>query len=375
MPQSVSLSEKDYLAILDVIAKFNQCKTCVDIKHIFRSHLLPLMGGTSGFFAWTTPDIASPMIVDTVNISNSDQKILQELIQQDPMAKYMVEHGRPTMAYDVDIPRENITRNNDIFFDNHPQYKLDDHPYFERLKTALISLDLPEVSLGVAIHRLSPEDVSFTHRDVRIFELLQPHLMHAIKTIVLREELTKHKSLANKLAELPSPLALVAHDFRLIFLNSALTDLFQKKPGERLPEEIAHLMQREISRYEAPYDIEDSKIEIPFVNLPQGIFRLSFSSVNGDESLEEKMWLLRMKSAVEPYSKMNIMMQEAGLTGREIEICILIRDGFENQVIAARLFISLHTVKNHVRNIYKKMNIHTRAQLVALLNKQAEELE
>jgi len=62
-------------------------------------------------------------------------------------------------------------------------------------------------------------------------------------------------------------------------------------------------------------------------------------------------------------------MQEASITGREMEVCCLIKDGFENKEIASRLFISIHTLKNHVRHIYQKIGVHTRAQLVALLNK------
>jgi DNA-binding CsgD family transcriptional regulator len=366
---SVCLPEKDYLAILDVITKFNQCETRSDIKRAFLSHLLPLFEAQGGLYGWTDPDISTPQLLDGINIPESQLEVHQKVIPYDALRKLAITKFRTVIAYDVDLPRSELKLSISRFKKDNPDLNPSDTSYMEQVNSVIAAFDDPSPTMGVGLHRLIPNEIPFEVREIRILELLRPYIFHAFKTIVLREELSKYKSLANKLAELPSPLALLSQDFRLIFLNSAFSKLFQKKPGERLPEEIVHLLQKEISRYEVPYDIEDSKIEIPFVNLPQGIFRLSFSRVDGDVSIEEKMWLLRMKSAVEPYSKMNIMMQKAGLTGWEIEICILIRDGFENKEIANRLFISLHTVKNHVRNIYKKMNVHTRAQLVALLNK------
>lgn len=43
------------------------------------------------------------------------------------------------------------------------------------------------------------------------------------------------------------------------------------------------------------------------------------------------------------------------LTARELEILRLIAAGMRNQEIADRLFISLHTVKPHIANVYGKL--------------------
>ncbi len=67
-------------------------------------------------------------------------------------------------------------------------------------------------------------------------------------------------------------------------------------------------------------------------------------------------------------SKSKILIQGAGLTPREKEVCNLIRKGYENKEISSRLFICLNTTKNHIKRIYKKLDIKSRAQLVALLN-------
>jgi DNA-binding NarL/FixJ family response regulator len=51
-----------------------------------------------------------------------------------------------------------------------------------------------------------------------------------------------------------------------------------------------------------------------------------------------------------------------GLTARELEILKLLAAGIANKQIAFRLKISEKTVRNHVSNMYEKLNIADRAQ-------------
>jgi LuxR family transcriptional regulator, maltose regulon positive regulatory protein len=53
------------------------------------------------------------------------------------------------------------------------------------------------------------------------------------------------------------------------------------------------------------------------------------------------------------------------LSAREREVLQLIAEGLSNQEIAARLYLSLHTVKVHARNIYAKLAVTNRTQAVA----------
>lgn len=53
------------------------------------------------------------------------------------------------------------------------------------------------------------------------------------------------------------------------------------------------------------------------------------------------------------------------LSRRELEVLPLIAEGLTNQEIAARLYLSLHTVKAHARTIYAKLGVSSRTQAVA----------
>jgi DNA-binding NarL/FixJ family response regulator len=52
------------------------------------------------------------------------------------------------------------------------------------------------------------------------------------------------------------------------------------------------------------------------------------------------------------------------LTSRELEVLKLVAQGMSNKEIAADLYISENTVKNHVRNILEKLHLHSRMEAV-----------
>jgi LuxR family transcriptional regulator, maltose regulon positive regulatory protein len=53
------------------------------------------------------------------------------------------------------------------------------------------------------------------------------------------------------------------------------------------------------------------------------------------------------------------------LSDRELDVLSLMAEGLTNQEIGSRLFISIHTVKAHTRNIYSKLDSHNRTEAVA----------
>jgi DNA-binding NarL/FixJ family response regulator len=54
-----------------------------------------------------------------------------------------------------------------------------------------------------------------------------------------------------------------------------------------------------------------------------------------------------------------------GLTGREPEVLELVARGLTNDAIAERLFLSPKTIRNYVSAIFTKLNVSTRAEVVA----------
>lgn len=59
----------------------------------------------------------------------------------------------------------------------------------------------------------------------------------------------------------------------------------------------------------------------------------------------------------------NVLIQK-GLSNREAEVATLTTMGLSNKEIGNQLFVTEKTVKFHLTNIYKKLNLKSRAQLI-----------
>jgi DNA-binding NarL/FixJ family response regulator len=62
-----------------------------------------------------------------------------------------------------------------------------------------------------------------------------------------------------------------------------------------------------------------------------------------------------------------ILLQEKdyGLSDREVGVLNLLAEGYNYQEIAESLYISVDTVRHHIRNIYKKLHVHSQSEAVA----------
>jgi DNA-binding NarL/FixJ family response regulator len=52
----------------------------------------------------------------------------------------------------------------------------------------------------------------------------------------------------------------------------------------------------------------------------------------------------------------------AGLTEREVEVLVLVAEGYSNAELARRLWVTPQTVKFHLSNIYRKLDVSNRTQ-------------
>lgn len=75
----------------------------------------------------------------------------------------------------------------------------------------------------------------------------------------------------------------------------------------------------------------------------------------------EKMPVFSLEASIQKLA------EKYALTKRESEICLLMAEGKSNKEIAEELFISEGTVKVHLHNIFQKLEITKRGQLITLL--------
>ena len=68
--------------------------------------------------------------------------------------------------------------------------------------------------------------------------------------------------------------------------------------------------------------------------------------------------------------KLESLVEKFAISKRELEILQLMLEGRNNKEIEQQLFISYHTVKNHVSSLYRKLGVKNRYQLLHLLTRE-----
>jgi DNA-binding NarL/FixJ family response regulator len=71
------------------------------------------------------------------------------------------------------------------------------------------------------------------------------------------------------------------------------------------------------------------------------------------------------RRVIEMFAKLAPPPQDYGLTERERSVLDLMIHGLIKKEIASGLGLSIHTVDTHIRNIYEKLQVHTRSGAVA----------
>jgi DNA-binding CsgD family transcriptional regulator len=63
------------------------------------------------------------------------------------------------------------------------------------------------------------------------------------------------------------------------------------------------------------------------------------------------------------------LLEKYRITEREKDIILIVSKGFSNKELCDKLFISMASVKTHIRNIYEKTGARNRVELLNLFKK------
>ncbi|CAI2718919.1 helix-turn-helix transcriptional regulator [Nitrospina watsonii] len=362
------LSERDYLDLIETIHKLEECETQSGLESVVQTHLFPLFQvdafGCAEFLG-DPSNLVSGKLSPIAAVGYSPQEIEWALLCQPYLTdftKLYSEGMRTVLATDVDVPRDALTDSFHRFFEEHPEIDRSQAPTLQSMTGHLSIVNVPEVSLAIGLSRVR-NDTPFTHRELRMAELLQPSLLHACQYIALRRTLHHFAALAEHLADTPTPIVLVQSEGSIMFCNDSFRNCFQIQQGDRLPQDLCQSIQNQDDIFSPTEALEGLDRFPPFYEIRKTVYRMNLTRLNPMQDFEGRCWLLKFIPALAPQSQAAYAMNRAQLTVRETEVACLVCDGFSDKDIAQRLFISPNTVNNHLKQIFKKMGVHTRVQL------------
>jgi DNA-binding NarL/FixJ family response regulator len=98
---------------------------------------------------------------------------------------------------------------------------------------------------------------------------------------------------------------------------------------------------------------------------PEKIIEAVHAIHNGESIMNGKIARKMLDYFSKKEKSRSEQLDEYNLTKREKEILQLLIDGKSYKIIADTCTISMHTLFTHTRNIYNKLNIHSRAEIAA----------
>ena len=91
----------------------------------------------------------------------------------------------------------------------------------------------------------------------------------------------------------------------------------------------------------------------------------SIEQVYAGESPMNGMIASKVLDYFQQQQKKNLIIANSNITERENEILQLLIKGLSYKEIASSIFISIETLNSHIKNIYRKLNVHSRSELSA----------
>ena len=157
-------------------------------------------------------------------------------------------------------------------------------------------------------------------------------------------------------------------DNRLLYANREALHLLPDSPS--VPEEICRLCDRvkQSAAGGAANASPGSECELFWIpgDVPYSLRAFLIGSRPDDQTPTHMMVLVEK---VAEHRDINLKRAKSrfGLSSREIEVVVLVARGLSNKEIGARLFVSEYTVKDHLKNIMRKLAATSRSEIIAIL--------
>ena len=148
----------------------------------------------------------------------------------------------------------------------------------------------------------------------------------------------------------------------VVFFNEKTLEIFSDL--NNLPPIIFEL-QKEVR------DHPDSGDKFALLNMNQNkIFSLRALTLKAENSHDSDSYIMILiENIAEKSLDFKKIQVKYKLTKRQMEVLMLICEGFTNKEISDKLFISEYTVKDHIKDIMKKLKVNSRNEIIALLMK------
>ena len=331
----------------------------------FEHHVLKLLHDIFGFdhtFFLTYSDEGYVNTVVKNNINKRMDDYMNYYKKKEVISEYLYEHRYEVDSQQVIVLNDILERN----CNNHTEH-------FDDLlnNTFFYDMYLLINKNGDGIRILREQDKgAFTQNEKEIGNYLCNILASQYKIIQENRNLNDEMELMNKNMEnMNFGFIMLSREFELVSSNKLALCYSSDITGSYdINDVISHF--KAMIHKEFSDTLQDSYNHSFHKSINSFIIEIiSTTVINKDNKIDHyymvyiynKIWFNRI------FNKINYTKEKYNLTNREKEIVSLVSKGLSNKEIAESLFISIYTVKEHMKNISKKMNVNSRTGIISKL--------
>ena len=225
------------------------------------------------------------------------------------------------------------------------------HKYYHEMVVTFHSRNQFNGVLGIA---KTKSQGAFSEKDRTIFRTLAPIISNLLHLESAYEEQRKEKEMFEAFADRNhTGLILLDQHYQVIYMNQSAFRIYKENPIKKGIEGFIESLFLEGGSPSFP---------TPVPHLPG--YQVKVITHHEPFLAKESRFAVIIEKEAD---QSNVMIVDHQLTKREHEICHYLKKGWTYKEISEALFISVHTVNKHIKNIYRKMDVSSRAALQAKL--------
>lgn len=377
------LNNKDYQGMMDFLYELREC------QHDFPHHLLLMLSKYFGYKHMTFFP-AFTKTLSTVS-PDADKKYFTSFIALNIDSRllklYSEYYYRTDIFQPINLPKKLLNKPVLTIRDVMTFEKFHTTEYYQLMKQGntyyqmTMYLIAGNVNLGaVGIFR-DKESGDFTKKEIKILETLCPLIAQNYKMALDVSTMSyKHSILKNSYERLPIGMLILDSKLSVIECNNIAFEYCQEIVDNKLGTDPIDTfdniissdanyknVQRVISYLGSGILMNNSynqNFKIYIDNTEYNFKMNSFLISTSSNNIETIHSIYIVKQVVHTSDFPNEISRKFDLTKRELEIINLIDKGYSNKDISNKLFISSHTVKTHIMNIFKKADVTSRTSLM-----------
>lgn len=210
---------------------------------------------------------------------------------------------------------------------------------------------------------------NFTDEEMSALENLYFYIANAYKNFKIHEQSKILADIQTKIISSGEKAFLVADKtMRIMYYNKEALEYLEELFGSSIYEKIHNEMPADFLLFLLASDRSDNNDHESWERVIKGYhFKVYTYNQKYSNGIIDRYYWVTMGNRVEEIDEPPLSL-EADLTPTELKVVSLLQNGLTYKSIAGKMYISYHTVKNHVQNVYDKLGVNSRYELIKLID-------